>query len=87
MAYSVKFTPQAVEDLARLDKNIAQNIVNKIDWLFKNIESTMPVPLAGKFKGKCKLGVGDCRIVYSFKHTYQVITIYAVRHCSEVYKL
>jgi mRNA-degrading endonuclease RelE of RelBE toxin-antitoxin system len=45
MAYSVKFTSQAVEDLARLDKTIAQNIANKIDWLSKNIESTMPAPL------------------------------------------
>jgi mRNA interferase RelE/StbE len=87
MAYSVKFTPQAVEDLARLDKTIAQNIANKIDWLSKNIESTIPASLTGKFKGKCKLRVGDWRIVYSFEHTSQVITIYAVRHRSEVYKI
>lgn len=87
MAYSIKFTPRAVEDLARLDKTIAQNIANKIDWLSKNIESTMPAPLTGKFKDKCKLRVGERRIVYSFKHTSQVITIYAVRHRTEVYKI
>jgi mRNA-degrading endonuclease RelE of RelBE toxin-antitoxin system len=30
MAFAIEFTPQAEEDLSRLDKTVAQNIVNKI---------------------------------------------------------
>jgi mRNA interferase RelE/StbE len=86
MSYKVEFTLQAEEDLSRLDKTIAQNIAHKIDWLSQNIENIIPAPLKGKFKGKYKLRVGDWRVVYSFENSNQIITVYAVRHRSEVYK-
>jgi mRNA-degrading endonuclease RelE of RelBE toxin-antitoxin system len=35
MAYAIEFTHQAEEDLAHLDKTIAQQIANRIDWLSK----------------------------------------------------
>ncbi len=50
MTYSVEFTLQAEGDLARLDKTIAQNIADKIDWLSQNIESIIPTPLKGQLK-------------------------------------
>ena len=87
MIYSVKFTHQAEEDLARLDKHIAQHVSNKIDWLSQSIEYITPSPLRYKYKGKYKLRVGDWRVIYSFEHTTQIITVYAVRHRSEVYKI
>ena len=86
MSYKVEFTLQAEEDLSRLDKTIAQNIAHKIDWLSQNIENIAPAPLKGKFKGRYKLRVGDWRVVYSFENLTQIITVYAVRHRSEVYK-
>lgn len=86
MTYVIEFTHLAEEDLARLDKTIAQQIANKIDWLSQNIASIIPTPLKGQFKGKYKLRVGDWRIVYSFEHVSHVITIYTVKHRSEVYK-
>ncbi|MGQ9571511.1 MAG: type II toxin-antitoxin system RelE family toxin [Thermodesulfovibrionales bacterium] len=30
--------------------------------------------------------VGDWRVVYSFENSTQIITVFAVRHRSEVYK-
>lgn len=87
MAYSVELTPQAEEDFKRLDKSIARHIASKIDWLSQNIESILSAPLKGSFKGKYKLRVGDWRIIYAFEHSSQIITIYAVRHRREVYKI
>ncbi len=87
MAYEVEFTPHAEKDISSLDKTVAQNIANKIDWLSRNIESIILFPLKGKFKGKYKLRIGDWRVVYSFESTSYVITIYAVRHRSEIYKI
>lgn len=87
MTYSVEFTRQAEEDLARLDKTIAQHIANKIDWLSQSMESIIPAPLKGQFRGKYKLRVGDWRVIYSLEHSSQLITIYAVRHRREVYKI
>ena len=86
MTFAIEFTLQAEEDLSRLDKTIAQYISNKIEWLSQNIENIIPAPLKGKFKGKYKLRVGDWRVVYSFEHSTQIITVYSVRHRSEVYK-
>ncbi len=87
MSYKVEFTLQAEEDLSRLDKTIAQHIANKIDWLSQIMESIIPAPLKGQFRGKYKLRVGDWRVIYSFEHSSQLITIYAVRHRREVYKI
>lgn len=87
MEFAIEFTTKAEEDLSRIDKTPAQAVANKIAWLSQNIESITPVPLKGKFKGKYKLRVGDWRIVYSIEHAAQIITVYAVRHRSEVYKI
>jgi mRNA-degrading endonuclease RelE of RelBE toxin-antitoxin system len=48
MAYAIEFTHQAEEDLARLDKTIAQQIANRIDWLSQNMTSISPTPLKGR---------------------------------------
>ncbi|MEK6581376.1 MAG: type II toxin-antitoxin system RelE/ParE family toxin [Nitrospirota bacterium] len=87
MTFAIEFKPQAEEDLSRLDKTIAQNISNKIDWLSQNMESIIPAPLKGKFKGKYKLRIGDWRVIYSFDYSLKIITIYAIRHRREVYKI
>lgn len=87
MAYRVELTPQAEKDLSCLDKIIARNIANKTDWFSHNVESIIPAPLKGGFKGKYKLRAGDWRMIYSIDHASQVITIYAIRHRSEVYKI
>ncbi len=87
MLYLVNFTSQAEKDLARIDKVVAQNVANKIDWLSQNIENIIPIPLKGKFKDKYKLRIGDWRVIYSIEHAYHTITIYAIKHRSEVYKI
>ncbi len=87
MGYSVNFTIQAEKDLARLDKTIAQNIANKIDWLSQNIENINPTSLKGKFKDKYKLRFGDWRVIYSIEHASHTITIYAIKHRSDIYKI
>jgi mRNA-degrading endonuclease RelE of RelBE toxin-antitoxin system len=87
MVDKVELTPQAMDDLSRLDKTIAQNIANRIDWLSQNIEYIIPVPLKGKFKGKYKLRAGERRIIYSIEHASQSVTIYAVKLRSKVYKI
>ena len=76
MTYSVEFTAQAEKDILRLDKSIARDIANKIDWLSQNIESVTPVPLKGKFKDKYKLRAGDWQIIYSLEHPSRVITFF-----------
>lgn len=82
----VEFTPEALEDLSRLDTSVAKRIADKIEWFHQNSEHTINELLTGRFKGKYKLRVGDWRIIYSIDNTSKIITVYAVEHRSKVYK-
>jgi mRNA interferase RelE/StbE len=87
MSYKVEFTRQAEEDIVGLDKSVAQLVIDKIERLSRRMENIVPIPLKGQFNGKYKLRAGDWRIIYSFENSRQVITIYLIRHRSEVYKV
>jgi mRNA interferase RelE/StbE len=47
--YYVEFTPAAAEDLARLNKPIAERILAKIRWLAENFPVLTPEPLTGQW--------------------------------------
>ena len=84
--FAVVFTRQAKEDLRRLDRPIAQRVLNKIRWLAENISSITPQPLTGPWQGVYKLRVGHYRVLYTLQTQKQQITILLIRHRSEVYK-
>jgi len=87
MIYEVDFTPQAQKDFLSLDKNVALHVAQRIERLRKNADAVIHFPLIGPFKGKFKLRAGDWRVIYSIEHEGRIITIYSVRHRSEVYKI
>lgn len=82
----VVFTSQAEENLAKLDKQIAQRILKKIRWLAENLETLTPEPLTGQFQGVYKLRVGDYRVLYTFEDEQKLIVIRLIKHRREVYK-
>lgn len=84
--YRVIILPNALEDLSRLDKTIADRVLKKIDRLSQNFENFTPIPLKGKFEGVYKLRAGDWRILYTFEPNKEVIYIHLIRHRREVYK-
>ncbi len=84
--YRVEFTPTAADDLARLNKSIAQRIFTKIKWLAENFETLTLEPLAGQWEGVYKLRVGDYRVLYTFSSAERSIIVHFVRHRREVYK-
>ncbi len=84
--FHVEFTPKSIQDLSRLDKPVAQRILDKIKWLSQNMEIASPEPLSYGLKGKWKLRVGDWRVVYSMDETVRSMVILYVDHRSKVYK-
>ncbi|MCP4418980.1 MAG: type II toxin-antitoxin system RelE/ParE family toxin [Chloroflexi bacterium] len=64
---AVVFTSRAEENLAKLDKRIAQRILKKIHWLAENLESLNQESLTGQFQGVLKLRVGDYRVLYTLE--------------------
>lgn len=86
MGYQVKFLPEASDELAALDKPIGQRVLAKIKWLAENFEDITPKPLSGKLKGLFKLRIGSYRVIYSFNHQRQIITVHLVGHRKDIYK-
>jgi mRNA interferase RelE/StbE len=82
---SVVFTSHAEENLAKLDKQIAQRILKKIRWLAENLDSLTPEPLTGRFQAVYKLRVGDYRVLYTLEEKDSVV-IRLIKHRREVYK-
>ncbi len=83
--YEVEFTSQGSEDLGRLDRPVAQRVLNRIRWLAENFEALSPQPLTGRWRGLFKLRIGDYRVLYTYGEGR--IVIRAVGHRREVYKL
>lgn len=84
--YLVRFTPKALEQMAQLNKPIAQQVLKKLRWMAENFDQANHLPLAGNLKVVFKLRVGDYRALYTFDQQSQIIMVHFVQHRSEVYK-
>jgi mRNA interferase RelE/StbE len=61
----------------------------KIDQSLLSLkENPCPYPQSKKLKGedKCRLRVGDYRVVYSIDEEQKIITIFRIRHRKDVYR-
>jgi mRNA interferase RelE/StbE len=85
--YRVDFTPQALEDVSKLDRIISERVIKRLEWLSQNIELINPQALKGKFQGMFKLVVGDWRVIYTADFANKLITVHLVGHRKEVYKI
>jgi mRNA interferase RelE/StbE len=84
--YRVELLPQAINDLRRLDKPVAQRILNKLRWLAENFESVASETLMGPLAGLAKLRVGDDRVIYEPDRENRLITVHLVGHRREIYR-
>jgi mRNA interferase RelE/StbE len=80
----LKFTKDAKEDLAKLEKTTACQVFSKLRWLAENFASLSLEPLSGELKGFYKFRVGDYRVLYTFEKTQLIV--HFIRHRREVYK-
>ncbi len=78
--YNVDFSREALTSLSRLDKQVAQRILDRIKWLSLHIEDVNHKALAGHLRGAFKLRVGDYRVVYELKHKVNILTIRLIAH-------
>jgi mRNA interferase RelE/StbE len=84
--YTVIILPRAFDDIAKLDKSVAQQIVAKLDWLSENIDSITPTPLKGRWDRLSKLRSGDYRVIYEINYEAKVITVHKVGHRRDIYQ-
>jgi mRNA interferase RelE/StbE len=84
--HQIRIQDAASRELAKLDTSIARRIVNRINWLAKNLDDIRLEPLSGDLSGFYKLRAGDYRVLYQIVHDQQMIVIHAIGHRREVYK-
>lgn len=85
--FNVEFSREALESLSRLDKPVAQRILDRIKWLNQHHEDVIHKALTGKLKGAFKLRVGDYRVIYELNYKTSVLIVRLIAHRSEVYHL
>lgn len=84
--WSLEFSKQAEEDIAALDFSIRTRILEKLEWLVKNFDSLIPVPLGGEWSDFFKLRVGDWCVVYQiYWASHRIIVDYIDRR-DKIYK-
>jgi len=84
--YRVDFLQEALDELERLDRSVAQRLLKKLRWLAENFESAKAETLTGKLSGLFKLRLGDYRIVYEPDREHKAIIVHMVGHRREIYK-
>ena len=83
--YKTIWLDEAIEDLAKIDRVIAQKIFDKVeDYLAKNPYAGKP--LVGQFKYLHGYHFSRYRVIYQIKNQELLITIVKVDHRREVYK-
>ncbi len=85
--YNVDFIREAVTGLSRIDKQVAQRVLDRIKWLSLHIDDVNHKALTGRLRGEFKLRVGDYRVVYELRREANTLTIRLIAHRSEVYRL
>lgn len=78
--FRLAFRPEAVNDLAKADKPIAQRLFEKTKWLASNVENLRHEPLSAELPGLSKYAVGEWRIFYSIDRADQIVDIHCITH-------
>lgn len=84
--YSVRLLKAATRDLEKLDRKVSRAILDRLEWLSRNLDNTKLFPLKGDLRRLFKLREGSYRIIFEILHKEKVILVHAVGHRRDVYK-
>ena len=83
--YSLEYTETAVDQLERLPRTIAAQIIRKLEWMAANATDVKHEAMTGNWGGFFRIRVRDYRVIYSLDHARRVIEVEAVGHRSKIY--
>jgi mRNA interferase RelE/StbE len=78
--YRLACKPSVLSDLAALDKDLAQRLLDKTKWLASNVGNLRHEPIAPDLPGLAKYSVGDWRIFYSVDRTDNILDVHGIIH-------
>lgn len=83
--YQIEIKVSAKKELARLPRQIAEKVVERIKWLADNPRPYGCKKLCGE-DSIYRIRVGDYRVVYSIVDQCLIVEVIRIRHRREVYK-
>jgi len=78
--YRLACKPAVLTDLAALDKETAQRLLDKTKWLASNVGNLRHEPIASDLPGLAKYAVGDWRIFYTVDRTDNILDVHGIIH-------
>lgn len=83
--WKIVLTKDAEKNLLELDKKIYLRVRKKLEWLERNFEQIVPLPLERAWSGFFKLRIGDYRVIYKIYWDERLLVIACVGHRRDVY--
>ena len=86
--YQLETTQDFDRDFKGLDREIAERILKKLEWLKQHPE-VLRYQLKNPprdLRGLQKYRIGDYRVLFWVSHEKQTITLYGIEHRRSVYK-
>ena len=84
--YSVRLLKNASKELEKLDRTVSKRIVDKLERLSSNLDSTKLFPLKGELSGLYKLREGSYRVILEILRSEKTIIVHAIGHRRAIYK-
>ena len=81
--YEIFFQPSAERFLKKIDNNLKERIIKKIEELSFN--PRIGIPLTGNLSGLWKLRIGDYRAIYQIFEDKVIISVLKIGHRKNVY--
>jgi mRNA interferase RelE/StbE len=81
--YRVAYRPEVIADLARVEKAIAQRILDKTKWLASNVENLRHEPISPDLPGLSKYAEGEWRIFYSIDRNEHLLDVHMIANQKE----
>jgi mRNA interferase RelE/StbE len=78
--YRLACKSAVLADLAALDKETAQRLLDKTKWLASNVGNLRHEPIAPDLPGLAKYAVGDWRIFYTVDRTDNILDVHGIIH-------
>lgn len=76
--YRLACKPEVLSDLAALDKELAQRLLDKTKWLASNVGNLRHEPVSSDLPGLSKYAVGEWRIFYSVDRTDHILDVHCI---------
>ena len=83
--YAIEYDPQALKEIAKLDKPVARRVITAIDELSTDPRPSSTRRLVG-YSQLRRLRVSDYRVIYTVKDAELVVVALRVAHRSSAYR-